>query len=64
MIFDDVACEKQNNIRNYFTMGRHNNIYTFYLCQTYSYVQKQLIRDNANLIILFKQDERNLRHCL
>lgn len=26
MIFDDVACEKQNNIRNYFCMGRHNNV--------------------------------------
>jgi len=22
MIFDDVACEKQNNIRSYFCMGR------------------------------------------
>lgn len=62
MIFDDVSCEKQNNIRNYFTMGRHNNIDVFYLCQTYSYIPKQLIRDNANFIVLFKQDERNLRH--
>lgn len=29
MIFDDEACE--NSIRNDFTMGRHNNIDTFYL---------------------------------
>ena len=62
MIFDDVSCEKQNNIRNYFTMGRHNDVDTFYLCQTYSRVPKQLIRDNANFIVLFKQDEKNLRH--
>lgn len=62
MIFDDIACERQSNIRNYFTMGRHNNIDVFYLCQTYSKIPKQLIRDNANLIILFRQDELNLKH--
>lgn len=62
MIFDDIACEKHDNIRNYFTMGRHKNIDTFYLGQTYSRIPKQLIRDNANFIILFKQDDMNLRH--
>lgn len=62
IIFDDVACENQNNIRDYFAMGRHKNIDCFYLNQTYSKVPKQLIRDNANLIILFKQDDINLRH--
>lgn len=62
IVFDDVACENQNNIRDYFSMGRHKNIDSFYLNQTYSKVPKQLIRDNANLIILFKQDETNLRH--
>lgn len=62
MIFDDIACEKHNNIRNYFTMGRHNKIDTFYLGQTYSRIPKQLIRDTSNLLILFKQDDMNLRH--
>lgn len=62
IIFDDVACEQQNNIRSYFAMGRHNNIDCFYLCQTYSRIPKQLVRDNANLLLLFRQDERNLRH--
>lgn len=62
MIFDDIACEKHDNIRNYFTMGRHNNIDTFYLGQTYSRIPKQLIRDNTNFVIVFKQDEMNLRH--
>lgn len=62
MIFDDVACEHQNNITNYFTMGRHNNIDVFYLCQTYSRIPKQLIRDNTNVIIVFCQDELNLKH--
>lgn len=62
MIFDDVACDKQNNIRSYFCMGRHKNIDSFYLCQTYTRIPKHLIRDNANMIIMFKQDEINLKH--
>lgn len=61
-IFDDVICEQQDPIRAYFCMGRHKNISSFYLAQTYSRVPKQLIRDNANFIILFKQDVTNLRH--
>lgn len=62
IIFDDVVCENQNAMRNYFSMGRHSNVDCFYLCQTYSKIPKQLIRDNANLIILFRQDMTNLKH--
>lgn len=62
MVFDDIACERQINIRNYFTMGRHNNIDVFYLCQSYSKIPKQLIRDNTNFLIVFRQDELNLKH--
>lgn len=62
MIFDDVACSKQDNIRSYFCMGRHNSLDSFYLCQTYSHIQKHLIRDNTNFVIIFKQDDLNLRH--
>lgn len=61
-IFDDVACDKQNVMREYFSMGRHSAVDSFYLCQTYSRIPKQLIRDNANLIVLFRQDEMNLKH--
>lgn len=61
-IFDDVVCDKQNNICKYFSMGRHKNIDCFYLCQTYSKIPKQLVRDNANVIVLFKQDDLNLQH--
>lgn len=61
-IFDDVATQKQNKIRDFFSMGRHAQVNCFYLCQTYSRIPKQLIRDNANLIILFEQDDLNLRH--
>lgn len=62
MIFDDVLTEKQDIIRDYFAMGRHNKVDTFYLCQSYAHVPKHLIRDNANFIILFRQDDMNMKH--
>ncbi len=61
-IFDDVSCDKQDKIRKYFSMGRHKNIDVTYLCQTYSKIPKQLIRDNCNILVLFKQDDVNLKH--
>ena len=62
MIFDDVACEKQDHIRSFFCMGRHNLIDSFYLCQTYTRIPKHLVRDNCNFLLLFRQDEMNLKH--
>lgn len=62
IIFDDVVTEKQSIIRDYFCFGRHKNTDCFYLSQTYSSIPKQLIRDNANLIIIFPQDITNLKH--
>jgi len=46
MIFDDVICDKQTAIRDYFCMVRHKHIDSFYL---------------SNLIIIFKQDEMNIK---
>ena len=60
-VFDDVACDKQDAVREYFAMGRHSSVDCFYLCQTYARIPKH-IRDNANLLILFKQDGTNLKH--
>lgn len=62
MVFDDVATDKQDHMRSYFSMGRHRGIDSFYLVQTYTRLPKHLLRDNANLIILFKQDDQNLKH--
>lgn len=61
-VFDDVACEKQDHIRAYFCMGRHKNIDSFYLGQSYTHIPKHLIRDNANFFVIFKQDGLNLKH--
>lgn len=61
-IFDDIACEKQDNVRAFFSMGRHENVDCFYLSQTYARIPKHLVRDNTNFIVLFKQDDSNLKH--
>lgn len=63
IIFDDVICDKnQENIKNYYCLGRHRSIDCFYLTQTYTRVSKHLIRDNCNFLILFRQDDMNLKH--
>lgn len=62
MIFDDIACEKQDNVKAFFCMGRHKNVDCFYLCQSYAQVPKHLVRDNVNLLVIFRQDELNLKH--
>lgn len=62
VIFDDVSSESHSVIKDFFAYGRHKNVDCFYLCQSYSSIPKQLIRDNCNLLVLFKQDLRNLKH--
>lgn len=62
IIFDDVQCGNQDIVREYFCMSRHKHIDPFYLSQTYTHIPKHLIRDNVNFLILFKQDEMNLKH--
>jgi len=46
-------------VREYFSMDAY--VDCFYLCQTYARIPKHLIHDNANLLILFKQDCTNSR---
>src|ERR1700712_3150171 len=62
IIFDDVMTDKQDKIRDYFCMGRHKLVDSIFLCQSYSKIGKHLIRDNCNVVIICKQDERNLKH--
>lgn len=62
-IFDDVICEKnQESVRKIFCMGRHYQVDVIYLVQTFTKLSKHLIRDNCNFLILFKQDDMNLKH--
>lgn len=60
-IFDDYVLEGQNLARKLFSTGRHYGVLcTIFLSQTYTAVHKQLLRDNCNFLIVFKQDRRNL----
>lgn len=55
-IFDDMICEKsQNCVRNLFCMGRHYDTDVIYLTQTLTKLNKHLIRDNCNFVVLFKR---------
>lgn len=61
VIFDDCVTNKNQEVqKEMFVRGRHNNINCFYLSQTFYEVDRNYIRKNANVFILFKQNDRNL----
>lgn len=65
IVFDDVVNDreiKKTAVRNIFTLGRHRSLDVIYLVQTYTKLNKHLIRDNCNFVIIFRQDDLNLRH--
>jgi hypothetical protein len=62
MIFDDVMLKDQSVIKDYFCRGRHNNVSVFYLCQSLHKIAKHCIRENANMFILFRQDDKTLKY--
>ena len=62
VIFDDVMNEKQTDMTDYFCMGRHNNVNVFYLCQSLHHLQRHGIRQNANIFILFHQDDKTIKY--
>ena len=43
-VFDDVACDKQDAIREYFAMGRHADVECFYLCQMYAKILYAIVQ--------------------
>ena len=62
LVLDDCFLGPQNKAEAYYTRGRHNNCDTFYISQNYFRLPRQTIRENANFIILFPQDAKNLTH--
>ena len=62
LVLDDVLLGPQNKIEDMYTRGRHNGIDTFYLAQNYFKLPRQTVRENANFIVLFPQDMKNLNH--
>lgn len=65
VVFDDVINDRAINntaVRNIFTLGRHRSIDVVYIVQTYTKLDKHLVWDNCNFVILFRQDDLNLKH--
>ena len=62
MIFDDVMLANQSKIKDYFCRGRHNNVNVFYLVQSLHKIAKHCIRENCNIFILFRQDDKTMKY--
>ena len=61
VVFDDMLLSKQeSNIDLFFTRGRHKNIDIYYISQSYFHLPKKTVRNNSNIIILFKQTLRDI----
>ena len=58
MIFDDIASEpgKNRHLQAYFSMGWHKQVDIIFLNQSYTNIFKHLVRENANMILIFRQD--------
>ena len=54
MIFDDFRA-KEPIINEYFCRGRQNNCNMIYLNQNLFTIDRQSVRENCNLLILFEQ---------
>ena len=62
MIYDDLQLEKLDKCETYYIRGRHLNVDCFYLAQNYFKLPRQTIRENANFICLFPQDQKKIHH--
>ena len=61
VVFDDMLLSKQSSdIDLFFTRGRHHLIDIYYISQSYFHLPKNTIRNNSNIIILFKQTLRDI----
>ena len=58
-IFDDVRA-KEPVFHEYFCRGRHNNCNVIYLNQNLLSLDRQSVRENCNLFILFEQRDKVL----
>ena len=62
MVFDDVQLQNQRVIQMYLSLGRHKCVDIVYQIQSYANVKKHNLRDNCNCLVIFRQDELNLKH--
>ena len=62
IIFDDCYLGKQSTAGSYYSRGRHNSCDCIFLSQNYFTLPRNSIRENANFIILFPQNNKSVIH--
>ena len=63
IVFDDnLGSSNSRFIDQFFIRGRHNNLYIYYLSQSYFDLPKRTIRNNSNKIILFNETLKDIEH--
>ena len=62
VIFDDMLWAKNSSqIDEFFTRGRHEDLNVYYISQSYFALPRQSIRNNSDILILFKQTLRDVQ---
>ena len=62
VVFDDMLDSNQKLTDPFFTRGRHNDLDVYYLSQSYFDLPERTIRNNSNIIILFRQTLNDVEH--
>ena len=55
-----LGAPNSSQIDEFFTRGRHENFDVYYISQSYFGFPRQSIRNNSDIIILFKQTLRDV----
>ena len=62
VIFDDMlGAPNSSQIDEFFTRGRHEDLDVYYISQSYFALPRQSIRNNSDILILFKQTLRDVQ---
>ena len=62
VIFDDMLGARNcSRIDEFFTRGRHEDLDVYYISQSYFALPRQSIRNNSDILILFKQTLRDVQ---
>ena len=62
VIFDDMLGAKNSSqIDEFFTRARHEDLDVYYISQSYFALPRQSIRNNSDILILFKQTLRDVQ---
>ena len=62
VFFDDMlGARNSSQIDEFFTRGRHEDLDVYYISQSYFGLPRQSIRNNSDILILFKQTLRDFQ---